>query len=450
MGITGNTGTDDLTTGARRDRSRLTRCPATQRVFGVLAALGLVALGTAAPAAASGTTAPASTDTPVAVDGGQCKFGGDVIKSTPWSLQRILLDELWDQATGEGVKVAVIDTGVDKGNPQLKDALAPDGKDFVGKTDGTTDTVGHGTEVAGIIAARKGDGTGFVGLAPDAKILPLRYTGGENSDEKGNSLTLVHAIDYAVDHGADIINISSDTKDKKPNTALGVAVENAIEHGVIVVAAAGNDGQNGKLEKTYPASYPGVVAVAASDRNNERAEFSQSGHFVDIAAPGVGMVSTVPNGGQCVVDGTSFSAPYVSGVLALMKEKYGDAWSNQEIIARLEQTADRPGADKDPQLGWGVVDPVAALTGSAKPQEKPHPDKQESSHVTPMELTIGESATEHTQRMSVYVVAISTVLTLLVAGTAIAARDHRRKREATATAGTQSTANSSTTTSTGN
>jgi membrane-anchored mycosin MYCP len=431
MGITGITGTR-------------TRCT-TQRVFGVLATLGLAALGAAAPAAATETTTPASTDTPVAVDGGQCKFGGDNIKSTPWSLQRVLLDELWDQATGAGVTVAVIDTGVDKGNPQIKPALASGGKDFVGKTNGTTDTVGHGTEVAGIIAARKGKGTGFTGIAPAAKILPLRYTGGDDSDSKGDSSTLVQAINYAVDHDADIINISSDTKDKKPNTALGVAVERAIQQGVIVVAAAGNDGQNGKLEKTYPASYPGVVAVAASDRNNERAEFSQSGHFVDVAAPGVGMVSTVPNGGQCVVDGTSFSAPYVAGVLALMEEKYGDAWSNEEIIARLEQSADRPGAGHDAQLGWGVVDPVAALTGSDKPQSDPHPDQQESSHVSPMELTVGESATEHTQRMSVYVVSISTVLTLLVAGAAIAARDHRRKREATATAGTTSSADSTTT-----
>ena len=261
---------------------------------------------------------------------------------------------------------------------------------------------------------------------------------------------MVHAIDYAVDHDADIINISSDTQHRKPNAALEVAVEKAVRAGVIVVAAAGNDGKGGKLEKTYPASYPGVVAVAASDRNNERAEFSQSGHFVDIAAPGVGMVSTVPNGGQCAVDGTSFSAPYVAGVLALMKEKYGDDWSNEEIIARLEQTADRPGADRDAQLGWGVVDPVAALTGSDKPQKAPHADKQEGSHVTPMELTVGESATEHTQRMSVYVMGIGTVLALLVAGSAIAARDHRRKRESTATAGTTPAANSSTTTSTRN
>ena len=116
------------------------------------------------------------------MDGGQCKFGGDNIKSTPWSLQRVLLDELWSQAKGAGVKVAVVDTGVDEGNPQLKDALLSGGEDFVGKTDGTKDTAGHGTEVAGIIAAREAPGTGFSGIAPKAKILPIRYTGGQEED----------------------------------------------------------------------------------------------------------------------------------------------------------------------------------------------------------------------------------------------------------------------------
>ena len=441
MGNTGFTGTEPHE-GARRDRSRLTRC-APQRVFGVLAALGLLALGAAAPAAAA-ETAPASTGTLAAGDSGQCTFGGDNIKSTPWSLQRVLLNELWSQATGKGVRVAVVDTGVDAGNPQVKKSLTSGGKDFVGKTNGTTDTVGHGTEVAGIIAARPAPGTGFSGIAPKAEILPVRYTGGDNPDQKGDSRTMVDAINYAVAQHVDIINISSDTADKGTNGPLEVAVEKAVRAGVIVVAAAGNDGQNGKLEKTYPASYPGVVAVAASDRNNERAQFSQRGNFVDIAAPGVGMTSTVPKGGQCVVDGTSFSAPYVSGVLALMKEKY-PAWSSTELVARLKQTADRPGAGQNADLGWGVVDPVAALTGSDHPQEQPQADKRAHSHVTPMELTVGESAEEHTQRLSVYVMSIGTVLTLLVAGVAIAARDHRRKREATAGASTTRPADSTTT-----
>lgn len=416
--------------GVPQHRPRTTRCA--QRAFGVLASLALLGAGAAAPAVAD-TTAPSGMR--LAAGSSQCEFGGDNIKSTPWSLQRLLLDELWSEATGEGVEVAVIDTGVDEDNAQIAPALLDNGKDFVGKTDGTEDINGHGTRVAGIIAARDVEGTGFTGIAPDAKILPLRYTGGDNPEKEGDSGTMSDAIDYAVKQDVDIINISSDTADKKPSTDLANAVANAVANEILVVVAAGNDGANGKHEKTYPAAYPGVLAVAAADRNNERAPFSQSGKFVDIAAPGVGMVSTVPNGGQCSADGTSFAAPYVAGVAALMMEKYGDEWNAQQVAARMMQTADRPGAGPDPKTGWGVVDPLPALTGSDTPQDEPHRDKPEKvGRATPMELTIGESDEERTERYAVYVMGIGTVLTFIVGGTAIAARDHRRKRTATATA----------------
>lgn len=454
MAVTG-TDADVLNSGADHRRSpRGTRCA--QRAFAVLAALGLGAVGTASPAVADSSPstpslARAGADQGPGLDStGDCKFGGKNIKSTPWSLQRVLLDELWSKATGKNVKVAVIDTGVDKGNKQIRPALAPGGKDFVGKSTGTTDVNGHGTRVAGIIAAQKAedvpgwkaDETGFSGIAPDAKILPLRYTGSEDPEKQGDSGTMSQAITYAVSQKADIINISSDTADKKSNPGLEAAVRKAVNAGILVVAAAGNDGADGKLENTYPGAYDGVLAVGASDRNNERAFFSQSGHFVDIAAPGVGMVSTVPKGGQCPADGTSFSAPYVAGVAALMKERYPD-WSAEDIVARMQQTANRPGAADDPQLGWGVVDPVAALSDDDRPENEPQPDsRQQSGRVTPMSLTVGESDTERTQRISVYVLATGTVLTLLIGGTAVAARDHRRKRAATANGAAETTSSS--------
>lgn len=269
------------------------------------------------------TAAGAEDTTPVPEGNGACTFPmKQQIKERPWALQRIVFDRLWQHtkgrdAQGRPVRVAVIDTGVDRTNPQLAEAVeAKRGADLLGKgkdadpkapTDGTYDPVGHGTKVAGIIAARPRPGTGFVGLAPEALVIPIRQ-----NDEKGtgNVGTLTTAIGKAVAAGADIINISQDTARPVPeDSRLAQAVREARRKNIVVVASAGNDGIDGRLKKTYPAAYDGVLAVAASDRNNERAAFSQSGDFIGVAAPGVDMVSTVPKGGQCVDNGTSFSAP---------------------------------------------------------------------------------------------------------------------------------------------
>ncbi|MGW1028658.1 type VII secretion-associated serine protease mycosin [Streptomyces sp. NPDC002577] len=375
-------------------------------------------------------TRPADSDTP---DFGlsastECVFGGDVIKSTPWSLQRILLDQLRAQATGKGVTVAVIDTGVDDSNAQLSAAMAPGGKDYVGSTDGTQDLEGHGTRVAGIIAARPMKGTGFVGLAPEAKILSFRYTGGE--EKQGNSKTMSEAISAAVAKGAKIINISSDTANRQDNAQLRSAVAAAVQSGALIVAAAGNDGADGKSATTYPASYPGVLAVAASDRNDERAFFSQSGDFVDVAAPGVSMVSTVPKGGQCTADGTSFAAPYVAGVAALLKEKH-PTWTAAQITTRIEETAQRTGRGPNRFIGWGVVDPVAALSDDSTPGNSPQPDppvQAGSGGVIPMAVTMGESEAERDRRVAVYVLGVALALALVIAGSGVAVRDWRSKR----------------------
>ncbi|MEU9287094.1 type VII secretion-associated serine protease mycosin [Streptomyces sp. NPDC048275] len=409
-----------------RSRSRNSGTRALQRAFGVLAATG-ICLASAPPALAD-SDSPDNPEFGLAASS-ECVFGGDVIKSTPWSLQRILLDQLREQATGKGVTVAVIDTGVDDSNPQLRGAMASGGKSYVGgSADGTDDIEGHGTRVAGIIAARPITGTGFEGIAPEAKILSFRYTGGE--EKQGDSGTMSAAIRAAVAAGAEIINISSDTANKEDNPTLAGAVADAVNSGALIVAAAGNDGADGKSAKTYPASYDGVLAVAASDRNDERAFFSQSGDFVDIAAPGVGMVSTVPKGGQCTADGTSFAAPYVAGVAALLKEKHRD-WSAAQIATRLEETAQRPGRGPNQFIGWGVVDPVAALSDDSTPESSPEPDPPVAAGaggVVPMAVTMGESEAERERRVAMYVLGIGVALALVVAGSGVAVRDWRSRR----------------------
>lgn len=344
----------------------------------------------AATAVAALALAPSAHAAPVppalGVDGsGECTFPmKKQIEGRPWSLQRVLFDELWQDTKGKGVRVAVIDTGVDIANPQLKSAVdAKSGADYLkpekdgsgeqndkrGKTGGTVDEVGHGTKVAGIIAARPRAGTGFVGLAPEATIIPIRQNDEKNS---GKTDTMAKAIDHAIAQHADVINISQDTTEPQgPNSDLAKAVRRALDKQIVVVASAGNDGMDGKAKETYPAAFPGVLAVASSDRNNERAVFSQPGTFVGVAAPGVDVVSTVPGNGQCSDNGTSFSAPYVAGVAALLRAKYPYAttkWTAAQIIARIEQTAERSVNGHDNFVGWGVVDPVRAVTADSPPE----------------------------------------------------------------------------------
>ncbi|MDQ8706845.1 type VII secretion-associated serine protease mycosin [Streptomyces sp. LHD-70] len=388
---------------------------------------------------------PASLQTPAIADEApdQCTFPDKPYEGRPWSLQRVLLDELWKQSTGKGVRVAVIDTGVDIKNRQLAPAvdkrygrnlLPKDLKDANGnkvergKEDGTTDSVGHGTKVAGIIAARPMKGTGFVGLAPDATIIPIQQNDAEGN---GTTETLAAAIRYAVTNAkADVINISQDTADAvKPTDELRQAVNAALAQEVVVVASAGNDGLGGNVKETYPASYEGVLAVASSDRNNERAAFSQSGEFVDVAAPGVDMISTVPGGGHCSDNGTSFSAPYVAGVAALIKAKH-PTWTARQINAQIMQTAERSIPGHDRLVGWGVVDPVRALTEDIRPIESPEPivnGAGKDDAPSAAQLPIGETAQERTTRLGTYVVVGSSVLAAVIAGGAVALRDARRR-----------------------
>nr|WP_216824027.1 type VII secretion-associated serine protease mycosin [Streptomyces roseifaciens] len=497
------------------------------------------------PSTAPALHAPVTSSAAVNLDGsGECTtYPAKTIKGTPWSLQRILLDRLWQDtkgrdSAGRPVRVAVIDSGVDVRNPQLKGAVdvesgadlltgmaeaaaeaaakggtgvrantkdaprapgpAPSpgpsdaGKD--GKADGdrkkagdkstpkagtpsgfpsgekkgdpgkpersaepspskspekspdkppegkpekepekpkpdpTLDLVGHGTKVAGIIAARPSPGSGFVGIAPESVIIPIRQ-----NDEKGTgtSRTLAQGIGLAVAAGARVINISQDTtKALEHDSDLERAVKEALEKDVVVVASAGNDGLGGDVKETYPAAYKGVLAVGASDRNNERASFSQPGEFVGVAAPGVEMVSTVPLGGQCVDNGTSFSAPYVAGVAALIRAKHPD-WKQHQVVAQIEQTAERATKGHDPYIGWGVVDPVRALTDDAHPVDRVTPAGPEARSVrapSVAPLAVGESPQQRKERLATYALGGAAVLVATIAGVAVVGREHRRRR----------------------
>lgn len=246
--------------------------------------------------------------------------------SSQWWLPAVGDREMWALGRGTGVIVAVIDTGVDLDHPDLIPALLPNGYNF---GDGNTiphDVLGHGTRVAGIIAARQNNALGVSGLAPEARILPIKINaGGQNTF---SSDRLAKAIFYAVEQGARIINLSL-TVDQETRT-VQEAIQSALDKGIIVVAAAGNIG--GAVE--FPATMPGVFAVAATDQSRRLSSSSNWGSEILVAAPGSNVLSTALGGGiaAAIPGGTSFAAPVVSATIA-------DMWSINpalpvDVIAR--------------------------------------------------------------------------------------------------------------------
>ncbi|RKE21450.1 type VII secretion-associated serine protease mycosin [Streptomyces sp. TLI_171] len=427
-----------------------------RRAGAVLLVLGVVGATAAGPAAAEPQPAASGGPfhwSPMSIAAaGDCTFPAADVAAKPWALQRVFLNELWgdkNEHSGQGVKVAVIDTGVDNANPQLQGKVQ-EGPDLLAAAAATqpnqqkpegnslTDKVGHGTKVAGIIAAAPMNGVGFVGLAKDATILSIRQN---DSEGHGSVQTLVQAINEAVRAGVGVINISQDVRvEVDPNRApnaplfqgehdLDLALQNAERQNIVVVASSGNDGGEGP---TYPAQYDSVLAVGASDRNNERATFSQYGDFVDVVAPGVDMLSTVPGHGQCTDNGTSFSAPYVAGLAAVLKGMHKD-WTANQIRTVIEQTAQRTEHGRNKYIGWGVVDPVKAVEYSTVPgpSESPHPDtptKLDAAPLVAQPLGLAETQADRDRRTGTFVLGAGVLVVAGLAGGAIVARDLGRRR----------------------
>jgi subtilisin family serine protease len=217
---------------------------------------------------------------------------------------------------GSGVTVAVLDSGVDAAHPLLAGRIAPGGFNFVQNNTDTSDLADNAdTNSNGVIDEVRGHGTLVAGLvarnAPQARILPVRVM---NSDGQAKSFSLISGIYHAIDQGATVINVSLTMR--ADAALLRVAVDDALARGVVVVASAGNASTE---ETRYPAAIPGVVGVAGIDDDSVRADFSNYGTWVDLAAPSVGVVSLTPGGGYGAVDGTSFGAPLVSAAAALLR-----------------------------------------------------------------------------------------------------------------------------------
>ncbi|MFJ1707992.1 type VII secretion-associated serine protease mycosin [Kitasatospora sp. NPDC088346] len=413
-----------------------------RRLAAASVVLGMVGAVAATPAYAEPPAEGAGGDlrrSPISIAAaGECTFPSQDVASTPWALQRVLLGELWQAGRGAGVAVGVIDTGVDNQNQQLAGKVTDAGSSLKDRQTGApvegtgvTDKVGHGTKVAGIIAARALPGrTGFVGIAPDASIVTIRQNDAEGNGDVGS---LIDAVNTMIGRGVQVINISQDVRatgengdfDRKAD--LEAVLKKADDQGIVVVASSGNDGHEGN---TYPAAFDTVLAVGASDRNNERAPFSQYGDFVDVVAPGVDMLSTVPGGGQCVDNGTSFSTPYVAGVAAVLMGMHKD-WKPAQVRARIEETAQRNDRGRNKFVGWGVVDPVKAVQGGNEQDVKPHESAKVQLDTVPIvaePLGLAETQADRDQRTGTFVLSAGALVVAALIGGSVVLRDYRRRR----------------------
>ncbi len=293
-------------------------------------------------------------DTPVAATATPT----DPYRSLQWGITNTTFGALWPNVVGKGVTIAVIDTGVDASHPDLAGRVLP-GCSFLntGSTGrpGANDDHGHGTHVAGIAAALTNNGIGIEGAAPGARILPVKVL---NSAGQGYSSDIANGIVWATNNGANVINMS--LGGPQPSTAMAAAVLYARSRGVTVVAAAGNSALAGNAP-LYPGASPGVIAVGAVGTDMKRAPFSNTGSYVDIAAPGVGILSSVPGGGYAWMSGTSMATPYVAAAAAIVKASRPVCTPNG-VEARLELGATDLGAvGRDGSYGYGLVNPLRAL-----------------------------------------------------------------------------------------
>jgi len=281
-------------------------------------------------------------------------FSGGM-SSQEWGETRDQANYAWSVTTGSNsVTIAVIDSGISPTQPDLQAQLVP-GWNVLTNSSNTTDTYGHGTKVAGVAAAATNNGQGVAGYCWGCRLMPIKVY---NTSAGAYQSNVASGITWAVDHGANVINISlAGTSD---STILNSAVSYAISHGVTVVAAAGDSGLGGN-PKEYPAGIPGVISVAGSQQTDSLYSYSESGSWVDIAAPG-GQVTTLNSGSYLSVGGTSIAAPAVSGIVGLMLSVDPAATTSQIDNALFTTTQPLAGTR---QVAYGRVNAYQALLAIA-------------------------------------------------------------------------------------
>lgn len=275
-----------------------------------------------------------------------------------WGLQALGIPDIWKQTQGEGVKVAVLDTGVATKHPDLKDAIVAS-KDFTGE--GVEDGNAHGSHCAGIVLARQ-NAEGVVGVAPKAELIVGKVLTNAGS---GSFDWIVNGMQWAVDSGADIISMSLGAR--SGTDALAKATQAVIDAGKILIVAAGNDGE-GRETVNYPGAYPNVICVGSINRKMRRSDFSSTGANLTIMAPGEKILSCYPPDEYARFSGTSMATPFIAGVAALILAKHRKhggktPCENQkqmfEHLTKVALDSEDPGWDRN--TGWGIVDPKKSI-----------------------------------------------------------------------------------------
>jgi subtilisin len=279
----------------------------------------------------------------------------DAKQKSGWNITAFDLPKAWQFTKGEGVVIAVLDTGCDLDHPDLKENLLP-GKNYVRLGKPPVDGNGHGTHITGTLVAADND-IGVVGVCPKAKVRPIKVLDNKGN---GNLLSVSRGIRWAVKQGVDIISMSLGAPVKVQQVRK--AIQFAARKGVPTFVAAGNAGKT--KEVFYPANYPETIAIGAIDEKFRRANFSNTGENLDFMAPGVDIVSTVPNDWYATLSGTSMATPFAVGVAALMLS-YVRANKSDVALKTVEDyrkcfrkyTTSAKGDRKKFYQGFGIIDP---------------------------------------------------------------------------------------------
>ena len=282
----------------------------------------------------------------------------DTFRSKQWALTTLRAETARRYATGAGVKVAVVDTGVQADHPDLIGRILS-GYDEISPGTTASDFNGHGTHVAGIIAAIANNSRGIAGLATGARILPVRVL---NSKGEGDSATVAKGIIWAAAHGAKVINLS--LASTQNDSAIASAISYAESKRVVVVAAAGNDYCPflGSSPTDYPAANAGVIGVGSIEQNHTISSFSSCGSWVDLVAPGGRIMSTYFHSRYASLSGTSMATPYVAAAAAMAIQRIGSTWRPAGVANVLAGTATDLGAGgRDNNYGYGLINPVLML-----------------------------------------------------------------------------------------